>query len=294
MKKWFSISFIVVISSINAIAEVVVLKDWTAIRGINPAGNEKVLNITEIQSKKMITIRRSDIYMVIEESLLDEETLNNYRKVNWKDFDYNKLGQKKQELDKQKAEQEKKRIEQEKKKAEAGESFTGKYRPRIGLHSGLSIPTGGLGADLGSGLLTLLFNDYVIPYVYKNFRAGMLMGYGSYSSIAPDFKAEINLIPIVPYAEISYHTEIGLAPYFRLGTGISFTSLTDNSGGPQKRDASATDLALLIGTGIGYINEDLPFMEFGLDFTYMRIFEKVSGDFFNASLGVSYHFYTER
>lgn len=271
---------IVLCTSTLLMADLVILKDWTVIRGTTQAGNEKVLNITEEQSKKTITIRRDNIKYIVEENLLDEDILKNYKTFNWKNFDFDKLEEKKQE--------------KQREKIEVESSFSALYRPRVGFLAGTSIPFGDIGAALSPGVSVMLFNDYKIPIKKIDFRGGLTAGYISYTSKVENFPADVSLIPFVAYGDISLRTEIGLIPYFRLGAGVTMASLTDNSSNAVKQDASSTDLTVLIGVGTGYINENLPYVEFCLDVSYLRFFEKVSGNFINASLGASYHFYTER
>lgn len=279
------ISTMIIISSPALLtAEIVILKDWTAIKGSSVSGDEKILSLTEVQSNKKITIKRSEIQHVIEENLLDKDTINNYRTINWKEFDFKKLEEKKQEL--------------QRKKTEEASSFTANYMPRAGITVGLSFATGEVGSALDKGFSLMMFNDYLIPVktpvASTGLRAGLMLGYSAYSSVVTDFAADITLIPVLVYGDISYRAEIGLAPYFRIGTGITSTTLTDNSGNAVKQNASSIDGTLLIGLGTGYINENLPSVEFFIDFSYLMVFEKVTGNFINMSFGAAYHFYTAR
>ncbi len=276
--------FIILGSSTMLSAEIVILSDYTALKGTVLPSDDKILNITEIQSGKKITIRRSEIQYIIEENLLDEETLKNYKSINWMFFDYQKIGEKRKELELQK------KIE--------SESFTTIFSPRIGIFGGISAATSDVGTALDIGFFGMLFNDYKIPF--KSFpeltelRAGMIAGYFTYSTKSSDFPANLTLIPVVPYGEISYHTEIGISPYLRIGAGLCNTSLADKSDNIEKQNVSSIDGILLFGTGISYINGKLPFMEFFINLNYMMVTETMTGNFINASLGTAYHFYTAR
>lgn len=279
------ISMMIIIgSSATLMAEIVILTDFTALRGTVLPSDDKILNITEIQSGKKITIRRSEIQYIIEENLLDEETLKNYKTIDWPFFDYQKIGEKRKELERQK-------------KVES-ESFITIYSPRAGIFAGISSATGDVGKAINTGFFGMLFNDYKIPVTsfvpQTELRAGLMAGYFTYTSRVSGFPADLSLIPIIAYGEISYQTEIGLGPYFRIGSGITKTSLTDHSDNIEKQNASSMDGILMIGTGMSYMNEHLPYLEFFINLNYIMITEKVAGNFINASFGTAYHFYTAR
>lgn len=286
------ISIIIILgSSTILMSEIVILQDFTALKGTVLPSDDKILNITEIQSGKKITIRRSEIQYIIEENLLDEETLKNYKTIDWLFFDYQKIGEKKREL-------ELKNKELELQRKIESESFGAVFSPRAGFFAGISSATGDVGKTVNAGFFGMLFNDYKIPVISSDslteLRAGLMAGYFTYSSKVPEFPADLSLIPVIAYGEISYHTEIGLSPYFRVGSGISKTSLADHSDSFEKQNVSSIDGILLIGTGISYLNKNLPFLEFFINLNYIMVTETTSGNFINASFGTAYHFYTAR
>lgn len=304
----FSIVLLITSACTKAMAEIIIHKDWTPIKGSYSSGNEKVLYIKEEGSNRIITVRLKDVSYVIEENYLDEETVRNYKAVDWKNYDFNRIKKKIQE----KRSEEQKHVEKkpekqkledlinsEKKTASTSSHFSfsstaAHFYPRAGIYAGTSLPIGILNTIIDPGILILIFNDYTIPAITTDFRTGFIAGYALYDSNSQDFNAKVTLIPFIPYCEISHLTDYRFKPYFRIGVGIIRASLSDKSDSLESASAASVDGALMVGAGTGYFIENLPYLELLIDLNYMRVFELVSGDLFNISLGIAYHFSTER
>lgn len=123
------------------------------------------------------------------------------------------------------------------------------------------------------------------------FRSGLIIGYIPHSSASSSFVAKINLLPVLPYAELSYPLAFGLSPLVRLGIGGSFTFLKDSSGSPDPANESSFDAAVSISAGASYQHRSIPRVEFLLNLGYLVMFEQVNGSFINLSIGAYYQFF---
>jgi len=175
-------------------------------------------------------------------------------------------------------------------------AFRKKYQLRAGFLPGMSFAVGELGGLLKMGLSTQIMGDLAIPISFLNtkgliFRSGLLIGYTPHSSASSEYDAKINLLPLLPYAEVSYPLDFGLKPFARLGMGGTFSSLKDKSQSPGASDESSLDATLAFGAGASYQHTAIPRVEFLLSLGYMLLFEQVNGSFLTLSIGACYQLY---
>ena len=175
-------------------------------------------------------------------------------------------------------------------------TFIKKYQLRAGFLPGMSFAVGKLGGMLKMGLSTKIMADLAIPISFLNtkgltFRSGLLIGYIPHSSSSSEYEAKINLLPLLPYAEISYPLDFGLKPFAQVGMGGTFSSLKDKSGSPEASDESSLDATLLFGAGASYQHKAIRRVEFLMNLGYMILFEQVNGSFLNLSIGACYQLY---
>ena len=175
-------------------------------------------------------------------------------------------------------------------------AFIKKYQLRAGFLPGMSFAVGELGGLLKMGLSTQIMGDLAVPISFLNdggivFRSGLLIGYIPHSSASSTYQAKINLLTLLPYAQLSYPLEFGLKPFARFGMGGTFSSLKDQSGSTEASDKSSLDATLLFGAGVSYQHKAIPRVEFLLHLGYMLLFEQVNGSFLNLSIGACYQLY---
>lgn len=171
-----------------------------------------------------------------------------------------------------------------------------KTKPILSLAPVFSIPLGSNSSILGSGYGADITLSFYIPSSFledKNFylRACISSGLLFYTSKDPDATASVYLIPAVFYAEVSYTFENALRPYFRLGPGITYSSLTGESEKTGAVQTSSLDTTLAAHLGVAYTYKNTPKVEFYIDSGFLMLFEKINGSFVNVSVGASYKFF---
>ncbi len=183
---------------------------------------------------------------------------------------------------------------QEKKEtAAAGESeFVKKYSPGLGLVAGINIPSGDLAEALGMGYGAQLYGDIQLPIKLTRslqYRARVNTGYYSLPG-SGDFSGTFAMIPLIITFEISYPGISGFRPYFGLGGGITYNSVSGDSGAEKVPDGSSVDGSLTFSLGAGYTVRSMPHIEYILDISHILAFESVIGQFTTLSAGVAYRF----
>jgi hypothetical protein len=168
-------------------------------------------------------------------------------------------------------------------------------QPRLGAQVSYLLPGGDISPALEPGLMFGGLFDVHLPFGFLvdnkfDWRVGICVGYSKLSSKLDYFPADMTMIPILFNTDFGYLFKFGLRPYVRLAAGASMASLKDKSIYTKKMDTSSTDSTILCGAGVGYRHPSFPYVEVTVDASFMRLFEKTSGNFTNITGGVLYHF----
>jgi hypothetical protein len=170
--------------------------------------------------------------------------------------------------------------------------FVKKYSPGIGIIGGINKPTGDVAAALGLGYGGQLYADIKLPIRLTRvlqFRGRVNAGYYIFPG-SGDFSGKLTMIPAFMTFEISYPAMSGFRPFFGLGFGATFVSISGDSGTDKIPDATSTDGSMVFSIGTGYTARSIPNIEYRLDFNYLMAFETVIGQFSQVSIGVAYRF----
>ncbi len=183
--------------------------------------------------------------------------------------------------------------DQENKETAASKSeFLKKYSPGLGLMAGVNIPSGDLASALGMGYGGQLSGDIRLPIKLTRslqYRGRVNAGYYSLPG-SGDFSGTFAMIPFIITFEISYPGISGFRPYFGLGGGITYNSVSGDSGAEKVPDGSSVDGSLTFSLGAGYTVRSMPHIEYIVDITHLLVFESVIGQFTAISAGVAYRF----
>jgi hypothetical protein len=159
-----------------------------------------------------------------------------------------------------------------------------------------SIPLGAVNSILNPGYGALITMNFKTPFSLIDIKPFLLRynvssGFFYYKSSDPDVKASVFVIPTTICPEITYQFENNIRPYFAIGVGLTYASLTGSSEKSGSVQKSSVDGTLAAHIGVGYSNINIPNMEFLVDFGYLMMFETLSGQFFQISIGVGYKFF---
>lgn len=174
--------------------------------------------------------------------------------------------------------------------------FIKKYSPGLGFIGGINIPSGDVASALGMGYGVQVFGDIKLPIKLTRtlqYRARLNTGYYSLPGIG-DFSGTFTMIPFMITFEISYPGISGFRPYFGLGAGITYNSISGDSGTEEVPDASSVDGSLSFSLGTGYTVRSMPHIEYNVDINFILAFESVIGQFFTVSAGITYRFQSPR
>lgn len=164
-----------------------------------------------------------------------------------------------------------------------GGNLLNTLQPTVGLMPGIAYPVGKMGSRISLGYGFNAFADVAIPVKpdLMAIRFGLAVGFLYHGTKGTDYASSLMHIPVNAYAKLQFLTSIGLRPYIKAGGGITPVL----SGG-------ATDIApsVVVGAGLGYSPNKIPFMEFFIEAGYMMVFESIRGDFITANIGVAYRF----
>jgi hypothetical protein len=155
-------------------------------------------------------------------------------------------------------------------------------QPEVGLLPGISYPFGKLGTKLALGYGATAFFDLQMPMKPAMFevRIGLSAGFMYHPTQATDVAPQLYIVPITVYAKFQTITKIGVRPYEKLGGGVT----------PIPGNGMSIDPTFLGMIGLGYINNNLPYLEFFIEAGVMMAFESIRGDFVTASIGIAYRF----
>ncbi len=182
--------------------------------------------------------------------------------------------------------------EKKKETPASGPEFVKKYSPGLGLLAGINIPSGDLASALGMGYGGQLSGDIRLPIKLTRslqYRGRVNAGYYSLPG-SGDFSGTLAMIPFIITFEISYPGISGFRPYFGLGGGITYNSVSGDSGAEKVPDGSSVDGSLTFSLGAGYTVRSMPHIEYFIDISHLLAFESVIGQFTTISAGVAYRF----
>lgn len=166
---------------------------------------------------------------------------------------------------------------------------------RIGFDALYILPILNISNYLHNSYSADIFANSNIPSV-NNFlgtdmRSGCLCTAFMLHSTSLTFKSSISIIQAFQTNEIGYTFTKSFRPFFHLGFGISQVTLIDESNNIIDQSTSSNNLSIIIGVGTDYKipNTEGTYLYAKLD--YIKIFQKVAGDFLKASVGLAYRFF---
>jgi opacity protein-like surface antigen len=181
-----------------------------------------------------------------------------------------------------------------KEKEEKGDktAFKDKYSPGFGFIGGIINPSGDVSASLGMGYGGQVYYDFKLPIRLTRSLQYRLRFNGGYYTLpgSGEFGGTLTMMPLLATFEFSYPGMSGFRPYFGIGFGATYVTVSGDSGQDKIPDGTSTDATLSFSIGIGYTSRSVPNIEYILDFNYIMAFETVIGQFSTVSAGVAYRF----
>ncbi len=172
---------------------------------------------------------------------------------------------------------------------DTGQSVT--LRPEIGARGSFIIPFGDPAPSLGHGYGASLHVD-IEPYAYKLFslRTGISSGFMYFKNGTSNVAATLLVFPQYVYLKFSLQTANGFLAYAKLGGGISVALLDKKTYGVIGTKRAAFDPTAIGGLGFGYNPPKIANLVVFVEGDFSILFEKISGQFLSASLGIAYRF----